>query len=235
MAKTIPTDKIKNNTVSIRVSGSGTNVWAYEISNETYARISKDTEDEDPVDIIMEEYQNGQLVCWGIDVMHVSTVTLDLAGKTKELKIIETYEGFSLSEALKDNEMRTSSLFIEYNKDTAEQLGENFDLSKFNHVFLDSISWKDISLELTLPVDVSDFDRRKLSLLVCATDSGTELCRLTYDKGLIEDIEEDIIGVIYDGKKYLFDSQCDRNFSQNRQILSRTDDGWEIDDAVDFW
>jgi hypothetical protein len=237
MAKSIPTDKIKNNTVSIRVRGSGTNVWAYTINNDTYSRISQNSEkeEEDPVDIIMENYQAGQLVCWGIDVTDVSTVTLDLAGKSKELKIIKTYEGFSLSEALKDSNMRASSLFIECNKAKAEQLGENFDLSKFNHVFLELIECKYITLELTLPVDARDFDRRKLSLLVCKIDSVTELCRLTYNQGLLDGLEEDIIGVIYDGKKYFFDSECYRSFSQSRRVLSRTDDGWEIDEAVEFW
>ena len=238
MAKSIPTDKIKSNTVSIRVRGSGTNVWAYTINNDTYSRISQNSEkeeEEDPVDIIMENYQAGQLVCWGIDVTDVSTVTLDLAGKSKELKIIKTYEDFSLSETLKDSNMRASSLFIEFKEDTVEWLGDNFDLNNFNHVFLDSISWKDITLELTLPVNASDFDRRKLSLLVCKIDSVTELCRLTYNQGLLDGLEEDIIGVIYDGKKYFFDSECYRSFSQSRRVLSRTDDGWEIDEAVEFW
>jgi len=232
MAKSILTKKIINKSVSITVNGSGTNVWAYEISDETYARITQDTEDEDPVNIIMEEYQEGQLVCWGIDVMDVSTVTLNLAGKSKELTIIKTDEDCSLTEALKDSKMRVSSPFIEYNSDTKKQLGENFDLSKFNHVYLESIGWKDITLELTLSVNAIDFDRRKLSLLVCDMDVETELSELTYQKGLLDYQEEDIIGVIYDGKKYLFDSDCYGSFSVSRRILNRTDDGWEIDEAV---
>jgi hypothetical protein len=237
MAKSIPTDKIKNNTVSIRVSGSGTNVWACTINDDTYSRISQNSEkeeedDDDPADIIRSEYQAGQLVCWGLDVRYGDTVTLDLAGKITELKIIETDEDTSLSEALKDSNMRASSLFIECNKVTAEQLGENFDLSKFNHVFLDSIEWNHITLELTLPVDARDFDRRKLSLLVCDVDSGTELCRLTYNKGLLAGLEEDIIGVIYDGKKYFFEPESDDMYSECSYILSRTDDGWEVDDAI---
>ena len=235
MTKPITTDKIINKSVSIRVNGSGTNVWAYAISDETYARISQNAEDEDPVDTIMAEYTAGQLVCWGIDVIDVSTVTLNLAGKSKELKIINTHEDYSISEALKDSKMRASAPFIEFNSDTKEQLGKNFDLGNINHVYLESIEWRYIRLELTLPGVASDFDRSKISLLACDMDSGTELCRLTYDKGLIAGLEEDIIGVAYDGKKYFFDSECDRSFSENRYILSRTDDGWEINEAVDFW
>jgi hypothetical protein len=234
MAKLIPTDKIKNNTVSIRVSGSGTNVWACTINNDTYSRISQNNteENDDPADIIKSEYQAGQLVCWGLDLSDTESVTLDLAGKIKELKIIETHEDISLSEALKDSNMRSSSLFIECNKVTAEQLGEKFDLSKINHVFLESIEWRYITLALTLPVDARDFDRRKLSLLVCDVDSGTELCRLTYNQGLLAGLEEDIIGVIYDGKKYFFEPESDDMYSERSYILSRTDDGWEVDDAI---
>ena len=240
MAKSISTDKIKNNTVSIRVSGSGTNVWACTINDDTYSRISQksekeeeDEEDEDdPADIIKSEYQAGQLVCWGLDVMYARTVTLNLAGKSKELKIIHTHEDYSISEALKDSKMRASSPFIEFNSDTKEQLGENFDLSKFNHVFLELIECKYITLELTLPVDARDFDRSKISLLACDMDSGTALCRLTYDKGLVAGLEEDIIGVIYDGKKYFFKPESDEVYSECSYILSRTDDGWEVDDAI---
>ena len=180
MAKSIPTDEIKNNTVSIRVRGSGTNVWAYTINNDTYSRISQNNtdDDDDPADIIKSEYQAGQLVCWGLDLSDVDTVSLDIAGKIKELKIIETDEDVSLSEALKESKMRISSPFIECNKSKGEWLGDNFDLSNFNHVFLESIEWKYITLALTLPVNARDFDRRKLSLLVCDVDSGTELSRL---------------------------------------------------------
>ena len=240
MAKSISTDKIKNNTFSIRVSGSGTNVWACTINDDTYSRISQksekeegdEEEEDDPADIIKSEYQAGQLVCWGLDLSDVDTVTLDLAGKIKELKIIETDEDISLSEALKDSKMRASSPFIEFNSDTKEQLGENFDLSKFNHVFLELIECKYITLELTLPVDARDFDRSKISLLACDMDSGTALCRLTYDKGLVAGLEEDIIGVIYDGKKYFFKPESDEVYSECSYILSRTDDGWEVDDAI---
>jgi hypothetical protein len=241
MAKSIPTDKIKNNTVSIRVSGSGNNVWACTINDDTYSRIlqnsekeedEEEEEEEDPADIIKSEYQAGQLVCWGLDVMYAGTVTLNLDGKSKELKIINTHEGYSISEALKDSKMRASSPFIELNSDTKEQLGENFDLSKFNHVFLELIECKYITLELTLPVDARDFDRRKLSLLVCDVDSGTELCRLTYNQGLLGSLEEDIIGVIYDGKKYFFEPESDEVYKECSYILSRTDDGWEVDDAI---
>ena len=241
MAKSKPTDKIKNNTVSIRVSGSGTNVWACTINSDTYSRISQnsekeeDEEEDDPADIIKSEYQAGQLVCWGLDVMYAGTVTLNLAGKSKELKIINTHEDYSISEALKDSKMRASSPFIECNKDKVEWLGDNFDLSNFNHVFLDSIEWRYITLELTLPVNARDFDLRKLSLLVCKIDSGTELCRLTYNKGLLAGLEEDIIGVIYDGKKYFFEPESDEVYKECSYILSRTDDGWEIDEAVEFW
>jgi hypothetical protein len=238
MAKSKPTDKIKNKTVSIRVSGRGTNVWACTINNDTYSRISQNSEKEeeeeedDLADIIRSEYQAGQLVCWGLDLSDVDTVTLDLAGKIKELKIIETDEDISLSEALKDSKMRASSPFIECNKDKGEWLGDNFDLSNFNHVFLDSIEWRYITLKLTLSVNARDFDLRKLSLLVCKIDSGTELCRLTYNKGLLAGLEEDIIGVIYDGKKYSFEPESDDMYSQCSYVLSRTDDGWKVDDAI---
>lgn len=234
MSKSKPSKKIINNTVSIRVSGSGTNVWACTINNDTYSRISQNNteEDDDPADIIKSEYQAGQLVCWGLDLSDVDTVSLDLAGKIKELKIIETDEDVSLSEALKESKMRVSSPFIECNKDKGEWLGDNYDLSNFNHVFLESIEWKYITLALTLPVDARDFDRRKLSLLVCDVDSGTELSRLTYNQGLLAGLEEDIIGVIYDGKKYFFEPESDEMYSECSYILSRTDDGWEVDDAI---
>lgn len=236
MAKSTPTDKIKSNTVSIRVSGSGTNVWVCTINNDTYSRISQNSEEEeeedDPADIIKSEYQAGQLVCWGLDLSDVETVTLDLAGKIKELKIIETDEDTSLSEALKDSKMRASSPFIECNKDKGEWLGDNFNLSNFNHVFLESIEWRYITLKLNLPVNAKDFDQRKLSLLVCKIDSGTELCRVTYNQGLLAGLEEDIIGVIYDGKKYFFEPESDDMYSECSYILSRTDDGWEVDDAI---
>lgn len=234
MSKSKPSKKIINNTVSIRVSGSGTNVWACTINNDTYSRISQNNtdEDDDPADIIKSEYQAGQLVCWGLDLSNVDTLSLDLAGKIKELKIIETDEDVSLSEALKESKMRVSSPFIECNKDKGEWLGDNFDLSNFNHVFLESIEWKYITLALTLPVDARDFDRRKLSLLVCDVDSGTELSRLTYNQGLLAGLEEDIIGVIYDGKKYFFEPESDDMYSECSYILSRTDDGWEVDDAI---
>lgn len=234
MSKSKPSKKIINNTVSIRVSGSGTNVWACTINNDTYSRISQNNTDEDdaPADIIKSEYQAGQLVCWGLDLSNVDTLSLDLAGKIKELKIIETDEDVSLSEALKESKMRVSSPFIECNKDKGEWLGDNFDLSNFNHVFLESIEWKYITLALTLPVDARDFDRRKLSLLVCDVDSGTELSRLTYNQGLLAGLEEDIIGVIYDGKKYFFEPESDDMYSECSYILSRTDDGWEVDDAI---
>ena len=113
-----------------------------------------------------------------------------------------------------------------------EWLGDNFDLSNFNHVFLDSIEWRYITLKMTLPVNARDFDLRKLSLIVCKIDSGTELCRLTYNQGLLAGLEEDIIGVIYDGKKYFFEPESDDMYSECSYILSRTDDGWEVDDAI---
>lgn len=220
--------------VSIKVTGYGTNVWAYAISNETYDRICQDSGDDDPVDVIMSEYQAGQLVCWGIDASGDCTVTLDVAGASEELKVISLYDGQTLTDELEARNLPTSTPCIVYDSDEPEYLGDVFDLSDFSHVFLDSISWKDITLQLTLPVPSSKFDRNKLSLLVCNTDSGTELCKITYEKGLLDGLEEDIIGVVYDGKKYFFESECMRDFHQSRCIVSRTDDGWEINEEVSF-
>ncbi len=220
--------------VSIKVTGYGTNVWAYAISNETYDRICQDCGDDDPIDIIMSEYQAGQLVCWGIDASGDCIVTLDVAGTSEELKVISLYDGLSLSDELEARNLPNSTPCIGHDSDEPEYLGDVFDLSDFSHVFLDSIAWKNITLELSLPVRASDFDRHKLSLLVCSTDSGTELCKITYEKGLLDGLEEDIIGVIYDGKKYFFNSKCMRDFGQSRCIVSRTDDGWEINEEVDF-
>jgi len=220
--------------VSIKVTGYGTNVWAYAISNETYDRISQDSGDDDPVDFIMHEYKAGQLVCWGIDASGDCTVTLDVAGASEELKVISLYDGLSLSDELKARNLPTSTPCIGYNSEEPEQLGAVFDLSNFSHVFLDSISWKNIALQLTLPVLARQFDRSKLSLLVCSMDCETELSSLTYQNDLLDGLEEDIIGVIYDGQKYFFESECKRNSDQSRCIVSRTDDGWAINEEVSF-
>lgn len=84
----------------------------------------------------------------------------------------------------------------------------------------------------TLPVEARDFDQRKLSLLVCDMDCETELSALTYQTGFLNDLEADIIGVLYDGKKYFFDAECKRSFQQRRIIVSRADDDWEINEEV---
>jgi len=225
-------ENFSSDLVSIKVTGDGANVWAYAIDAETYARISEDCGDEDPVDVIMDEYQVGQLVCWGIDESSGCTVSMDVAGKSTLLKIVHTYDGYDIDEAVKDRNLSASTPIIEYNSDAAERLGAVFDLSDLSHVFVDSITWKDITLQLTLPVVARDFDQRKLSLLVCGMDSETELSALTYQTGLLNGLEADIIGVIYDGKKYFFQSECKRAFQQRRYIVGRTDDGWEIDEKV---
>lgn len=227
-------ENISTDVVSIKVTGYGTNVWAYAISNETYDRICQDCGDDDPIDIIMSEYQAGQLVCWGIDASGDCIVTLDVAGASEELKVISLCDGQSLSDELEARNLPTSTPCIGYNSEEPEYLGAVFDLGNLDHVFLDSISWKNITLQLTLPVPASQFDRSKLSLLVCDMDCETELSALTYQNDVLDDLEEDIIGVIYDGKKYFFESECMRSFDQSRCIVSRTDDGWEINEEVDF-
>ena len=132
----------KTDFVSIRVTGDGANVWAYAFNAETYARISNDCGDEDPVDVIMGEYQAGQLVCWGIDASSNCAVSLEVAGKSTLLKIVNTYDGYDIGEAVKDCNLSASTPIIECNSDAAERLGDVFDLSDLSHVFLDSISGK---------------------------------------------------------------------------------------------
>ena len=83
-----------------------------------------------------------------------------------------------------------------------------------------------------MPIAARDFDLRKLSLLVCDMDCETELSALTFQTGFLNGLEADIIGVIYDGKKYFFQSECKRALEQRRYIVGRTDDGWEIDEKV---
>jgi hypothetical protein len=228
MTKTAPS----KNFVSIRVSGGGTNVWAYAISADTYARIVNNSVDDETVDVIMGEYQAGQLVCWGIDASSDCSVTLDVAGNSTTLKIIGFCDEQSLSDVLKECNLPSSTPSFGYNSDEQERLGENFDLRKLNHVFLDAITWKDVTLELKLPVDACKFDQRKLSLLVCDMDVETELSELAYENGLLDGLEEDIIGVLYDGNKYFFESECVRSIHQRRCMVSRTDNGWEIDENI---
>lgn len=234
MTKPHSTSASKNSHVKITVTGSGTNIWAYAIANETYSRIAEDAQDEDPADVIMAEYQAGQLVCWGIDPSGNCTVTIEIEDKKIHPRIVRTYDGYSIAEALKSLGISKSAPFIEFNSDQREELGSVFDLSNLNHVYLDAVTWKNITLHLELPITARNFDQRKLTLLACDMDTETELAELSYQNDLLDGLEEDIIGVIYDGKKYFFESHSSNATHQERSMLSRTSDGWKINDQVDF-
>lgn len=221
--------------VQITVTGSGTNVWVYAINDETYDKIKALDDSFDAKDVILDEYSAGQLICWGLDVSGNSNIKINIGGKEKELKIINTYDGYSLEETLKDKSVASSTAHIEFNTDEKEPLGADFDLSNINHIFLDAVTWKDMTLQMTLPVTAKNFDIKKLKLLACDLDSEFELAEATYQMDLLDGQEEDIIGVNYDGTKYFFAcSDSHRSIHQTRSLVSRSDDGWEINEDIDL-
>jgi hypothetical protein len=234
MSKKSITNSTKN-LVQVLATGFGSNVWAYAINDETYAQLLKLDEPFEMEDLILSEYKAGQLVCWGPDVSNSCSIKININGNEKELSIIFTDEDCPLAEELAARKIGKSEPYIEFNRDNKRWLGETFNLNGLNHVFLHSITWKDMKLELELPINPAKFKYEKIKLLACELDSGFDLARITYDNGLLDGQEEDVIGVEYDGRAYYFESsEASHSIHESRCIVSRGIEGWRINDNINF-
>lgn len=234
MSKKSPINLSKN-LVQVVATGNGSNVWAYAIDDETFAQLLELDEPFEMEDLILSKYKAGQLVCWGPDASNSCSIKINANGTEKELRIVTTDENWTLAEELTALNIGKAEPHIEFNRDNKRLLGETFDLTDLNHVFLHSITWKDLRLELELPITSAKFKFEKIKLLACELDSGFDLARLTYDNGLLDGQEEDVIGVEYDGTAYYFkSSEAYHSIHESRCIVSRSPKGWTINEDVDF-
>jgi hypothetical protein len=223
------------NLVQVVANGNGSNVWAYAIDDQTYAQLLELAEPFEMEDLILNKYKAGQLVCWGPDASNSCALKVNTNGIEQELRIVTTDENWTLTEELEALKIGKSEPYIEFNRDNKRWLGETFNLTGLNHVFLHSITWKDMKLELELPINPAKFKYEKIKLLACELDSGFDLARITYDNGLLDGQEEDVIGVEYGGRAYYFESsEASHSIHESRCIVSRGIDGWRINKNINF-
>lgn len=230
---TKPNSSIKagNAGTRIAVEGPGTRVWAYRIDAETYARLARNDNDDDPMELVKRGAKGDFLVCWGLDVSSAPPLTLAGVGD-HPLPIVKTWEGYGPAEACADSGIDPGAPFIEYDAERRIYLGDDVDLRGVDHVVLECLPCGRIALSLDLPIPLQEVDREKLFLLARDMDSGTELCELAYRQDLLNGTEEDIVGVIYDGVSHFFRGDLGSPGRADYWLLSRSPDGWAVNHDV---
>lgn len=226
----------------IEVKGSGTNIWAYAISDETFARLPELDSQEDQIDLIRDEHiGGGELITWGINLggQREPKLIVKLKDVTLEIdQLVRTDESLTLEEEAEDSGFDMSTC-IEVNETDRVNLGMSLEDAlaglEPRAFLIEATFFKQILLWVDIPIN-GEFNIRDLRLIVNDMDTETLLSAATYQLGLLDCVhdgeENALIGMIYKGEQYLF--ECDSYGGQGTEftLVENTDGDLFENDAI---
>ena len=226
---------LKDDTIEVRITGSGPNTWVYAISDKTYEQLAKNDDNDDPIEIIKSDYVEGSLVCWGLDIDQFTNFSLEIIinGKSQRLesKVVNIDGYVNLKEACESAGIGQEDIVLEYNSAKADLLGDTFKLGKSKHLIFETTTFTTTVLKATIP-SLNKFDEKDLTLLIRSMDVDTALSKAFYGLKISEGMEQDIIGIFYKSERYLF--ECSSSGGSNTEYLIANLNGkkWEFDHYV---
>ena len=118
--------------------------------------------------------------------------------------------------------------YPEYSIAKADLLGDIFRLGKSKHLVFETTTFTKTVLKATIP-SLDKFDAKDLTLLIRSMDVDTALSKAFYGLQISEGMEQDIIGVSYQGDRYFF--ECSSSGGSDTQYLVTNLNGnkWEYD------
>ena len=124
--------------------------------------------------------------------------------------------------------MGPTDVILEYSIAKADLLGDIFRLGKSKHLVFETTTFTKTVLKATIP-SLDKFDAKDLTLLIRSMDVDTALSKAFYGLQISEGMEQDIIGVSYQGDRYFF--ECSSSGGSDTQYLVTNLNGnkWEYD------
>lgn len=221
--------------IRVEMRVSGTNVWAYALDNDGVDAL-QEVSQESAIDIVRTKYVSGSLLTWGVDrsLDPPPSVAILLEGSQVPLfRTLTNLEDWELEES-----SQSASDYIRISDTDQIEIGREMetevDMSSIKAIALESIFFEKILLWAEFDIE-GPFDAELLRLYDNTMDCDTELSQALYPLGLpqcVGDGEENaILGVVYDGQKVQFESECSLGSPAELALIVRDDDGdWSFSD-----
>jgi hypothetical protein len=199
-SKTSSKAKSKGHRLDISFSGGGTQAYAYVVNNDLIAKwkLSREDEEAEYFDVSTELDEHAidcYRVCMGMN--EEPEIKIELNGKAIECDGIvrEEYE-----DDYEPNELENLLKFK-----SIEAMGEGFEIPEGCHLVIEVIEYDDGLLSTCLDIAEATIKPSELTVLTRDVDTETELSRATYENGLLNEVERDMVQIKYKDEIVDFD------------------------------
>ena len=217
-SKTSAKAKPEGHRLEISFSGSGTQAYAYVVKSEFISKWkqAQDNEEDFDVSIELDEYAiDSYRVCMGMN--EEPEIKIELDGKEIECDGImgEDCEGDYEPEEW-DYLLKTKGI---------EAMGEGFEIPEDCHFVIEVIEYDYGVLHTSIDITESTIKPSEISVLTRDVDTTAELSRATYENGLLNGVEGDMVQIKY--KDEIVDLQLDFSgiSSGGHYLVSKDADG----------
>jgi hypothetical protein len=181
-------------TLTVCLSGSGTQAYAYIVDDEFLKKLSKSDSDSDndnsPIDLDDELTENAidtYLVCWGMT--EDADIDIKLDGEPIP------FEGPVDEDSPRDWEPDEPTDLLVYGY--LEAMGRDLKIPEGTHLIIEIIEYDNGTLHTAMEIPESSICASELKLLRRDVDTDAEMSLATYENGLLNEVEFDVFSLAF--------------------------------------
>jgi len=191
-SKTSSKSKSKGHRLDISFSGGGTQAYAYVVNNDfvTKWKLSREDQEAEYFDVSTELDEHAidcYRVCMGMN--EYAEIKIELDGKEIEC------DGLIREEDEDDYEPEQLDCFMKI--EAIEAMGEGFKIPEGCHLVIEVIEYDNGVLSTCLDITEATIKPSYISVLTRDVDTETELSLATYENGLLNEVEGDMVQIKY--------------------------------------
>lgn len=212
----------------IHISGKGYQIYAYLISQEILKKIRQGIADEIPFDEtplenLMEHSIDYHIITSGLSIEHPDVKCyVDIDGKIHNIEKIGIWQTETDFEECFENE-RNKVLVAKEEK--ILRMGENFKIDKDSIIIIESIEIKKVNYQ-SLISDQDEIRVENIEAILFDLDSGTPLSELTYEKGLLSGLENDLSHFIYKNEEIDVEVEIISSYRSHFYLIYNENGNW---------
>jgi hypothetical protein len=218
---------------NIHISGKGYQIYAYMISQETLKEIRQGIADEipfeeTPLENLMEHAIDYHIITSGLSIEHPDVKChVDIDGKIHNIDKIGIWQTGTDFEECFENE-RNKILVAKEEK--ILRMGENFKIDKDSIIIIESIEIKKINYRAMIS-DQDEIRIENIEAILFDLDSCTPLSELTYEKGLLSGLENDLSHFIYKNEDINIEVEIISSYGSHFYLIYNENGNW-VDEHI---